>query len=141
MLPCVEGKWRNIPKTPSGTTLWERLTAAQKETSPNAVVMLEIPDKRTLMATLLTDGAKTDSRIFKIRQRATWFEFPAQYTISPLLWYVVWILGYDGTSIGVNANGDLWGNTIYNSNMVIMFIPFFGAGGGDGTVNLYERVP
>lgn len=139
-LPFIEGRWRNVPKE-YGWMLWENLTT-QKGTPSDAVVALEIPDNRTLTATLLIDGVKTDSRTIKIKQRNSWFELSTQHVAHPLLWYVVWGWTRRDPAIGIDVNGNLWVNTVDNGLLVITVVPTpIGGGGGAGTVDLFERVP
>lgn len=144
-LPLVEGRWRNASKNTCAPTLWESLTSdyrrTSKKTSPyDSVIKLEILDERTLNATLLKDGVKTDSRTFGIKQRESWFELPTHHIAHPLVWYVVWGWETREIALGIDGNGDLWVNTIGNGIIVILIMPTpVGGGGGPGMVSLYER--
>ena len=135
-LPLVTGKWRNTQQPPHHVgTLWEELT--REKSSPDAVVVLEMPDKRTLTATLLTDGVKTDSRTFRIRRRALWLELPTQHVASPFLWYVIWGLETYDPAIGIDRNGDLWVYTRYSGVLTIVVPTFIGS--GCEWIHLFER--
>jgi len=139
-LPLVAGKWRNAPKEHYGHTLWENLTT-RKESPLWAVVSLEMPDPRTLSATLLTNGVETASRTIKIKQRKSWLQLPMQHIAHPLLWYVLWGWETRQPALGIDKNGDLWMNVVGNGNLIIGPLPTPIGGGNDhGTVDLYERV-
>ena len=93
-LSLVEGKWRNMPKGLHNTdkhTLWERLTG--KKAILDAVVYLDTSDKQMLMATLLIDNTKIDSRKIHYKQRTpwfkqhtSWFDLRTRHAASPFLW-------------------------------------------------------
>ena len=144
-LLSIEGKWCNTSNDTCDPTLWERLTSdlerpSCKEITPDdSVVMLEMLDERTLYATLLTDGVKTNSRTFKTKPCESWLELPTQHIAHPLLWYAVWGWETRDIALGIEANGDLLVNTIGNGVVVILIMPTIGNGGGPGTVYLYKR--
>ena len=135
-LPLINGKWHNTPKryneyASEMITLWEHL--ARKKGPQDAVVALEISGKRTLTATLLVDGVKTDSRNIWYSQCMSWLDLPRQYTAYPALWYVIWGLNQHDISIGIDANGDLCVITMYRGGiMMITIVPTPIGGGGSG---------
>ena len=138
-LPLVAGKWCNVSQMlDDEETLWEYLT--REKSPPNAVVGLEMPDERTLTATLLTDGVKTDFRTFRIKRRAPWLKLPMQHVATPCLWYVIWGWETRDIAIGIDRNGNLWVHTIYQGTLVISVVPtIIGGGGEPGWVTLFER--
>ena len=139
-LPLVEGKWNNENTVPYSYTLWEFLTF-KEIVSSNAVVELKILNERTLAATLLINGVKTDVHTFKFKQRTKWFELSMQYNARPLLWYFFWTLQDRNIALGVDDNGNLLLNSIGTGGLMILFLPTpLVGGGGYGNISLYERV-
>ena len=144
MLPLIEGKWSNATKPlyswrNRNPTLWEKLTRIETA-SDNAVVMLEMPDKRTLTATLFENGVETDSRTIPFKRRASWLELPTQHIPHPFLWYIVWGWQTGDPALAITANGDLWSQTVYSGVLMVTILPVFAHGDGDGLAYLYERV-
>jgi len=134
----VKGKWHNAPKASHERTLWEYLTL--KEAPTNAMVALEMSDKQTLTATLLTDGKETDSRTITFKRRAPWLELPTQHIAHPLLWYLIWGWESQSPAIGFDADGDLCAYINYHGgSLMILILPTVGGGGGRG-ITWYERM-